>query len=344
MKRERFISERRSDWQRFEVLLRKLKGSRRRKCTTAEIGELTRIYRSICYDLSMTRSREWGSQLEQYLNHLVAQGNTFIYRAPPRSIRLAFDFLAVGFPRLLRKHAWFFWLGMLLFFGPFFVTAAIATFNPSATSWLLPAEQIEQMESMYSESRGVGGVDADYANERAYMTGFYVWNNVGIAFRCFAMGVLLGVGTVVVMFVNGLVIGTVFGFFMEKLVSGSNVLAADNFFSFVITHGSFELTAIAIAGGAGMLLGWGILHPGNMSRMDSIRYHGLDAIKLATGAGVMLCIAALIEAFFSPMPIHSGIKYVVGTLAWILVFAYLGLAGRRGQFEESVSTPTGVNA
>ena len=102
----------------------------------------------------------------------------------------------------------------------------------------------------------------------------------------------------------------------------------DNFFSFAISHGSFELTAIAISGAAGLLLGWGMVHPGELSRRESLRVHGLDAIKLASGAGFMLAIAALIEAYFSPMAIPHSVKYVVGTGLWMLVFVYLVFGGR----------------
>ena len=76
----------------------------------------------------------------------------------------------------------------------------------------------------------------------------------------------------------------------------------------MITHGSFELTAIVIAGAAGLLIGWGMIHPGERTRLESLRHHGMEGVKLACGAGAMLCVAALLEAFFSPMAIPDIIK------------------------------------
>ena len=107
-----------------------------------------------------------------------------------------------------------------------------------------------------------------------------------------------------------------------------NVGYSNNFFSFAISHGSFELTAIVVAGAAGLLLGWGMIHPGNLTRRESLRVHGIDAVKLAAGSAFMLLIAAFIEGYFSPMAIPDIIKYVVGTILWIVVYVYLVHSGR----------------
>ena len=107
-----------------------------------------------------------------------------------------------------------------------------------------------------------------------------------------------------------------------------------HFFSFAISHGSFELTAIVISGGGGFVLAHGILFPGQRTRMDSLRHHGLESLKLALGAGAMLAIAALLEGYFSPLPIPASIKYVVGSCLWLLVISYLSFAGRGGSADE----------
>ena len=103
----------------------------------------------------------------------------------------------------------------------------------------------------------------------------------------------------------------------------------ENFFAFAISHGSFELTAIVVSGAAGLLFGWGIIHPGEHDRITSLKLHGKDAIQLVIGAGFMLLIAAGIEAFFSPLPnIPHVFKFTVGTLLWVVVFCYLSFGGR----------------
>jgi hypothetical protein len=98
MNRERFIRDRRNDWREFEALVSRMKNSRQSTWGNRDVATLSRLYRSICYDLSLVQSREWGARLEQYLNDLVAQGHNCLYRSPPQSVRAVWDFLCGGVP------------------------------------------------------------------------------------------------------------------------------------------------------------------------------------------------------------------------------------------------------
>ncbi|MDG2128189.1 MAG: stage II sporulation protein M [Fuerstiella sp.] len=329
MNRERFIRQRRADWQQLETLLTGMKNRRLSRWSGSDVTRLSGLYRSVCYDLSLVQSREWGARLEQYLNDLVAQGHNCLYRSPPRSIDTALKFLSHGFPQLLRKRKNFFFVSLALFAVPFLIAMIIATNDPVVAEQIIDKTQMEQAGESYSKDL-YKDIDANYAEERTFMTGFYVWNNVGIAFRCFALGAFFGAGTVVTLLFNGIMLGAVCGYIINQGFS-------DNFFSFAISHGSFELTAIVISGAAGLLLGWGMIHPGELSRRESLRVHGIDAIKLASGAGAMLVIAALIEGYFSPMALPHSVKYVVGTMMWGLVFVYLVQGGRNASGTETTA-------
>lgn len=323
MNRERFIRKRRGDWQQMETLLTTLKRTRFSRWRGSDITQLSRLYRSVCYDLSLVQSREWGARLEQYLNDLVAQGHNCLYRSPPRSLDNMLRFLAIGFPRLLRKRRAFFFVSLAIFVIPFLSAMVVAIVNPVLAERLVEKAAMEQSGESYRESFS-GSVDERYASERSLMAGFYVNHNIGIAFRCFALGAFFGIGTVVTLLFNGITLGAITGYLIYRGY-------ADNFFSFAISHGSFELTAIVVAGAAGLLLGWGMIHPGERTRKESIRVHGQDAVKLACGAGFMLAVAALIEGYFSPMSkdvIPHSIKYAVGTMLWALVYVYLVYGGR----------------
>ena len=163
------------------------------------------------------------------------------------------------------------------------------------------------------------------------MAGFYVQHNVGIAFKCFALGVFAGIGTAKELVFNSIVLGTVTGFLIGRGHSA-------HFFEFVISHSSFELTAIVVAGAAGLIMGHALVHPGQVSRGEALRLRGLDAVKLALGAGFMLCVAALIEGFWSPSVIPRGVKMTGGAFFWILVILYLGLAGRTRRSRTTVAS------
>jgi uncharacterized membrane protein SpoIIM required for sporulation len=323
MNRERFIRDRRDDWQHFERLLVKMKDSRQSKWLSRDVSNLSRLYRSICYDLSLVQSREWGARLELYLNDLVAQGHNCLYRSPPQSIAGIWDFFAVGFPRLLRQRTGAFLLALALFLLPLLSSVWVGATRPDLAELVAGKEQIDGALASY-RTRLYTDADMQYSSERSRMFGFYINNNTGIAFKAFSMGVLAGIGTCYVLISNGISIGIVMG-----AIFAEGNPTAENFFSFVISHGAFELTAIVIAGAGGLVLAQGILMPGQRTRGDSIRHHGSDALRLALGAGGMLFVAALLEGYFSPLPtISPTFKYIVGTGLWILVAVYLTMSGR----------------
>jgi len=313
----RFLKERRTSWQRFEQLLLKAERARVSRFSGAEVSEFSRLFREVCYDLATVRSRDWGRDIEGYLNDLVVRGHNGFYRAPPGRPRAITRFLFSEFPRLLRSNVAYFWVALALFCIPGAIGGVVVGRNPSFAERILPAEALSQMEAMYSDSLE----DGDGTGAEGLMTGFYVYNNVGIAFRCYATGILFGVGTVFFLVTNSLVIGTITGYLVAQGHS-------ERFFSFVISHGAFELTAIVVAGAAGLLLGHSIVHPGPNTRLESLKRRGLDSVRLAAGAGAMLAVAALIEAFWSPSGVSSAMKFAVGSLLWILVISYLAFAGR----------------
>ncbi|MGH8447965.1 stage II sporulation protein M, partial [Pseudomonas sp.] len=154
------------------------------------------------------------------------------------------------------------------------------------------------------------------------MFGYYVMHNIGIAFQTFAAGLLFGLGSVFFLIFNGLIIGAISGHLTE-------IGFGQTFWSFVIGHGAFELSAIALAGAAGLQLGWSLIAPGHLARSESLRLAARKSVQMLCGVMVFLLIAAFIEAYWSSIAtIAPWIKYLVGAVLWLLVAAYLSLAGR----------------
>ncbi len=346
MTKQRFLAQRQPAWQQFEQLLKRRQSWKR--MSAEEIGAYSRLLRELAHDLAIIRSRDWGQSLVTYLNDLVARGHHSFYRAHPARWSRVVEFLSRDFPRMFRRNGGYFLVAAALFFVPLAATWTAVQTDPTVAMRLLPSEALEQYDQMYGP-RGNKTDDADDEDEsktsdeakadktdtakddshepgfdesRAAMAGFYVQHNVGIALQCFARGLLLGVGTIHTLLFNGLTIGAVAGY---VLAMGHS----EKFLSFVVSHGSFELTAIAIAGAGGLVLGDALVHPGQRGRLEALRVRGLEAVQLAGGAAAMLVIAALIEAFWSPAPIPALWKYTVGTGLWILVAVYLSLAGRQ---------------
>ncbi|MEI6540410.1 MAG: stage II sporulation protein M, partial [Planctomycetota bacterium] len=219
-------------------------------------------------------------------------------------------------------------LALALFLIPFLVSTLVGWQRPDVAEMIAGKEALEAASQNFGEEL-YADMDAKYAGQRSAMAGFYVKNNTGIAFQAYALGAFIGLGTCFILLSNGISIGMVTGYILS-----AGPPTTENFFSFVISHGSFELTAIVISGGGGFVLAHGILFPGQRTRMDSLRHHGVESLKLALGAGAMLAIAAMLEGYFSPLPISAGIKYLVGSCLWLLVISYLSFAGRGGTASE----------
>lgn len=315
MTREQFIQRRKNDWTRFEVLLSKAEASSRPKLSGEEISEFSSLYRSLCFDLSLVQSRDWGVTVSRYLNDLAVRGHNYFYRSKPGSLQAVLHFVTTEFPQLFRQNIGYFWFALALSVLPGLVAGGLIAYDINWTSRIVSSDQQAMFERMYS-SEVSRNEDAD-----ALMAGFYVHNNIGIAFRCFSSGVFAGLGTIFLLVYNSIFLGAVTSFLTVK---GHG----DRFFPFVIGHGAFELTAIVISGMAGLILGRAVVHSGEFTRWDNLRRRGLVAVKIALGAGLMLAVAALIEGFWSPLKIPSIIKYVVGTFLWVVVFLYLTFAGR----------------
>ncbi len=317
MNRDEFVRRNEPTWLKAEELLNRLERGLKYE---HELSELPAIYRRCCQHLAHARQRQYDSPLVARLNRIALRGYHQLYRRPRMTIATALRFLAADFPRLVRAHAGYFWLATALFYGPGIAMAIAVLLDPDAIYTLLDADQLESFEEMYrqpaTEERGAEGDFAAF--------GFYVFNNVAIAFRTFASGIFAGLGTLFFLIFNGLFLGAVFAHLVH-------VGVAPNIFSFVIGHGSLELTALVIAGVAGLRLGKATIAPGRFRRVEALRRAAKVCVQLMLGVAAMLIGAAFLEAFWSSTAgITQTTKIVIGSGAWIAVAAYLTLGGRRG--------------
>ncbi len=313
MKRAAFVAERRTAWHQFEALLTRT-DTEAARLSGDDAAAFSRLFRGLCHDLATIRSRGWGKDLDRYLNDLVVRGHARFYRSPGLPASEVLHFLRRGFPRLVRAHAGYFWVALALFAAPALVSGLVVARDSSLAVYVLPGTTLESMEQMHSGSRE--GPSTPFG-----MAGFYVWNNAGLAFRCFATGILFGAGAIFYLVHNGIFLGTVAGYLTAR-GHGEALLG------FVVGHSSLELTAIVIAGAAGLLIGRSLACPAPFTWSESVRRRGRTATQLALGAGVMLVLAAVVEAGWSPLPLPVEIKYVAGAVSWVLVVAYLTIAGR----------------
>ena len=311
IKEQAFVSQHEEQWLACE---RYLRASAKERKTMAEAEALASLYRQCCHHLAIARERHYSLLLVERLNAIVRNTQHELYRIRPQNRYAFLRFLVDDLPATLRQNRGFVISGMLLFFLPLMATALAVYLDGDLIYSLMPAEQVREYESMYAADSEALGRERDSATD-LQMFGFYIYNNIGIAFRTFAGGILLGVGALFFLIYNGLVIGGVMGFM-------ANQGFTDTFFPFVAGHGSFELTAIGLSGAAGLKLGFAILAPGNLTRLAALKAAGKQAAIMMYAAFLMLLLAALIEAFWSSSAALPNVtKYIVGGILWTLVVA-----------------------
>ena len=335
MKQHTFEERYGGRWKRFEVLLGALEresdlsfGARRKPLApitpgdpTAEADHFPQLYRELCRDLSLADARRYSPRLLDRLNRLALGGHRQLYR---RHTDFFFSFLrCVGrdFPAAVRSDWRFVASAAALFCLPGLAALALVLASPEMVYSVLSPDTVGQFERMYDPASERIGVNRS-ASSDIQMFGFYIWNNIGISFRTFATGLFFGLGSAFFLIHNSLILGALSAHIIQ-------IGFETTFFSFMIGHGSFELTAIVLSGAAGLQLGYSLIAPGRLPRVESLRRASSKSIQLIYGVIGMLVIAAGLEAFWSSKgAVVPEIKFAVGAGLWAVVFLYFFLAGR----------------
>ncbi|MNF69704.1 hypothetical protein D3C84_515940 [compost metagenome] len=321
MKQNLFERRHQADWQAFAELLERLEHGKAdaRACETFAAD-----YRRLCQQLALARERSYSSHLVEHLQQLAMRGHQQFYRHRSHLGARLLGFILGGFPRLVRSQWRSIAAASLLFYGSLLLMGLLVHNWPDLVYSVLDPEQVSSMESMYDpDARRIGPMSERDSGDDWMMFGHYIMNNIGIAFQTYAGGLIFGVGSLFFLLFNGLHIGAVAGHLTQ-------IGYGETFWSFVIGHGAFELTAIAFAGGAGLQLGWALLAPGRLPRGESLRLAAARSVQLVAGVILLLLIAAFVEAYWSSITLVTPqVKYLAGAGLWLLVGLYFGLVGRR---------------
>lgn len=320
MKQSLFESRHQHQWQTFAEQLTQLEQG---KAKAADVADFPHQYRRLCQHLALAQQRGYSSYLVDPLQQLALRGHQQLYRHRSQLTANILAFLLADFPRLVREQWRFVLIAGLLFFGSLVGIALLVYLFPDLVYSIISPPQVAEMQGMYNPDASRLGRAAERASSEDWMMfGYYVMHNIGIAFQTFAAGLLFSLGSVFFLIFNGLVIGAVSGHL-------THIGYGQTFWSFVIGHGAFELTAITLAGAAGLQLGWSLVAPGRLARSEALRLAARKSVRMLCGVMVFLLIAAFIEAYWSSTTrIEPWIKYAVGVALWLLVAAYLTLAGR----------------
>jgi uncharacterized membrane protein SpoIIM required for sporulation len=316
-----FADRRRAEWDELDGLARRASTRRMKKLAKDDVVRLPVLYRSVCADLAAAEAARYSAPLVDYLRGLTAGTHTILYGPHARTrddgrLSLGSAWL-VAFPRAVRARWRPMAIAAALFFVPLAIGLVLTLRDPTFAFRIAPESMLRPLAEAYAK----GFDEGRDAGQNAFMAGFYVNNNVGIALRCFALGIFFGLGSAFYLVQNGLSIGAILGYVAAQ-GAGLNVV------TFIVGHGSLELGAIVLAGGAGLSLGWSIVAPGDMTRLASLQSRAREILVIVAGAAVMLLMAAMIEGFWSASSAPRAVKIGVGATLFVGVMLYVFVAGR----------------
>lgn len=311
---KRWLEKRRPLWSRLEQYVNRVGRGGISALATGELQELAVLYRQTASDLATVREDPTSRQLATYLNQLLGRAHNLIYmgrRTRPGGI---WKFYSQTFPAVFRNT----FADTFTAFG-IFLAAAAASFllgiaDPGFPRFLLGSHMMDTIEHHEMWTHSI--VTVKPLASSAILT-----NNLSVAFATFALGVTVGIGTVWMMLLNGLLMGVVSAACWREGMSLS-------LWSFVAAHGVLELPAIFIAGGAGLGIARGMLFPGALPRRASLVKAGARSVRLVLGTIPMLIIAGFIEGFISPSDLPASLKFLLAGLLGALLVLYV-LSGRK---------------
>jgi uncharacterized membrane protein SpoIIM required for sporulation len=305
-----FVAAHRPTWTRLEHLLR-----RHRRLSGDEVDELVELYQRTATHLSMAQAASADGALVGQLSGIVARARSAVTASHAPAWREVPRFFTVAFP-VVAYRAWRWWLGAAL------ATTAVAyaigvwvATHPDVQATLGTAEEIRRL------------VERDFADyysqDPAASFASAVWvNNAWLSLQVIASAVLLGAPIPLVLWVNATNVGATGGL-MTAHGKG------DVFWGLILPHGLLELTAVFLAAGVGMRLGWAAIDPGPRRRTDALAEQGRAVVGVALGLVVVLLVSGLIEAGVTPSGLPTWARVAIGVVAEMLFLAYVVVFGRR---------------
>ncbi len=309
LKEEKFIKKYSDSWQKLETLALTINKKGIKKLTSPEVKSFLALFRQCSHHLAYARTHYPDSNTVDYLNNLLGKCHSYLYAVKKVSPRSLLDYILLDFPQLLKDYKTYIFLSTAFFALGILISLIMVLYNPENALLFLPENMVETIKNGQA-----GGGEWNYP----LMSSYIMVNNISVSLRAFVFGITLGLGTIYVLFLNGAMLG---GLTALIYIYGDPI----NYWSLILPHGVIELTAIFISGAAGLIIAKNILLPGEYTRKDAIIAGSKKAISLVIGVMLMLVIAGIIEGFFTPLNINSGLKLLFAAMTAIILAIYFSL-------------------
>jgi len=309
---DRYLAKNQATWARLEDLTGRAR--RPKDLRPEELAELVDLYQVAGSQLSAARTRYDDPILTAHLTRLVASAHSVIYGTRPRTWRSLARFFTHTFPAAVWRSRWFVVAAIVLTFAP---ALAVGTWIANSDRALEASAPDAVREAYVAED-----FEAYYKSEPAaqFATEVFI-NNIQVAIYAFAAGILVcGVSAFILAF-NGANVGVAAGLFAAAGQSAK-------FWGLILPHGLIELSAVVVAGAAGLRLGWTVIDPGDRTRADALADEGRRSVVLVFGVMIALAVAGAIEGFVTGSSLPTIVRIMIGILAATAFWLWVVVQGR----------------
>lgn len=342
---DRFVAVERPYWVELEALLDRLRAETLAALDVEAARRLHYLYRRASSDLARLMTFAAEPELRRHLETLVARAYAEIHRERDRSARFSpLRWLMVTLPRTFRRHIAAFGVIVAVTVAGSGVGGGIVAMDPDARAVLIPFPQLlEHPSARVERERSVFLGDAEdrqsmreaLDSSRASATGFYISHNTRVAMTTLALGILWGVGSLLVIFSNGLMLGVVCA---DYIIAGEGVFLA----GWLLPHGATEIPAILLAGQGGLVLGGAMIGWGSREGLRRrLRRIAPDLVTIIGGAALLLVWSGIIEAWLSQYHfiIPTWAKILLGVVELAILAVFFGWAGRGARPDDPEARP-----
>lgn len=330
---QKFITSERPYWTELEGTLKKLEDDPYRRLNLADLKRFHYLYERAAADLGRIGTFASEPELHRYLENLVARAYGEIHetREKPHKMK-PLEWLLVIFPQTFRRHIRAFWLSVAITIVGCIFGGMVIAFDPESKAVIMPFSHL-QGDPSERVAREEKATRDRLEGAKTTFSAFLMTHNTKVAIMTMGLGMTWAVGTIVMLFYNGVILGAVS---VDYMLAGQTKFLV----GWLLPHGSFEIPAILIGGQAGLILGGALIGRGKRNPLRArLREISRDLVTLIFGVAVMLIWAGIIESFLSqyhePVVPYSA-KILFGMVELILLCLFLAKAGSKHQQRREV--------
>ncbi len=321
---QKFITNERPVWAELEKMLDRLEGSPDEQLRLAQVQRFHLLYERTAADLARITTYSSEPETRRFLENLVARAYGEIHETREKQRRFfPLQWFFKTWPQTFRRHIRAFYLSVAITIaGCAFGGLAIA-FDPDAKPVLMPfSHLLQDPAKRVADEENASGDRLE--GRKTSFSAQLMTHNTKVSIFTLALGMTWGIGTMIMLFYNGVTLGAVA---VDYIHAGETKFLL----GWLMPHGVVEIPAILIAGQAGLMLAFALIGRGSRATLRSrLREISGDVSTLIFGVGLMLIWAGFIEAFLSQYHepvIPYNVKIAFGCVELVLLFLFLGKSG-----------------